>query len=82
MNMVLRDVLRSSASELRAILDEGGSTKEAREHKERRMADIWTILNIHLGTLFPLTTQDLILRGENASGKDLSAPRGGLCSTP
>jgi bleomycin hydrolase len=50
MNMVLRDVLRSSASELRAILDGGGSTKEAREHKDRRMADIWKILNIHLGT--------------------------------
>ncbi|MEE2651023.1 MAG: C1 family peptidase [Candidatus Thermoplasmatota archaeon] len=50
MNAVLKDILRSSASELRAILDGGGSSKEARAHKESRMADIWRILCIHLGT--------------------------------
>ena len=50
MNAVLKDILRSSASELRSILDGGGSSKEARVHKESRMADIWRILCIHLGT--------------------------------
>ncbi len=50
MNAVLKDILRSSASELRSILDGGGSSKEARAHKESRMADIWRILCIHLGT--------------------------------
>ena len=50
MNTVLKDILRSSASELRAILDDGGSSREARLHKEGRLADIWRILCIHLGT--------------------------------
>lgn len=50
MNAVLKDMLRSSASEIRGILDGGGSKKEARIHKESRMADIWRILCIHLGT--------------------------------
>ena len=50
MNTVLKDVLRSSASELRGILDDGGSEDEARLRKESRMADIWKILCIHLGT--------------------------------
>ena len=50
MNAVLKDILRSSASELRSILDDGGSSKEARSHKEGRLADIWRILCIHLGT--------------------------------
>tara|TARA_Y100000588_G_scaffold195812_1_gene209950 strand:+ start:405 stop:1751 length:1347 start_codon:yes stop_codon:yes gene_type:complete len=50
MNTVLKDVLRSSASELRRILDDGGSEDEARLRKESRMADIWKILCIHLGT--------------------------------
>ena len=50
MNAVLKDRLRSSASEIRGILDDGGSKKEVRNHKESRMADIWRILCIHLGT--------------------------------
>ncbi len=50
MNAVLKDILRSSASELRSILDDGGSSREARSHKEGRLADIWRILCIHLGT--------------------------------
>ena len=50
MNAVLKDMLRSSASEIRGILDDGGSKKEVRNHKESRMADIWRILCIHLGT--------------------------------
>ena len=50
MNTVLKDILRTSASEIRGILDGGGSKKEARDHKEARMADIWRILCIHLGT--------------------------------
>ena len=50
MNTILKDVLRSTASEIRSILDNGGSEKEAREHKESRMGGIWRILCIHLGT--------------------------------
>ena len=50
MNTILKDVLRSTASEIRSILDNGGSEKEARGHKETRMGDIWKILCIHLGT--------------------------------
>ncbi len=40
MNAVLRDILRSSASEIRTILGEGGSIADARAHKEERMAEI------------------------------------------
>ena len=50
MNGILKDVLRSTASEIRAILDNGGSEKEARGHKDSRMGEIWRILCIHLGT--------------------------------
>ena len=50
MNSILKDILRSSASEIREILDSGGSEKEARLHKESRMEDIWRVLCIHLGT--------------------------------
>ena len=50
MNSILKDILRSSASEIRGILDSGGSEKEARLHKESRMEDIWRVLCIHLGT--------------------------------
>lgn len=50
MNSILKDILRSSASEIRGILDSGGSEKEARSHKENRMEDIWRVLCIHLGT--------------------------------
>ncbi len=50
MNNVLKDILRSGASEIREILDNGGSAENAREQKESRMEDIWRILCIHLGT--------------------------------
>ena len=50
MNGILKDILRSTASEIRAILDDGGSEKEARSHKDSRMGEIWRILCIHLGT--------------------------------
>ena len=43
MNAELKDILRSSASEIRAIIDGGGTVEEARAHKEKRIADIWRI---------------------------------------
>ena len=49
MNSILKDILRSSASEIGGILDSGGSEKEPL-HKESRMEDIWRVLCIHLGT--------------------------------
>ncbi len=50
MNAILKDILRSGASELREILDNGGSEKDARAHKDKRVGDVWKILCIHLGT--------------------------------
>tara|TARA_B100000900_G_scaffold358296_1_gene329136 strand:+ start:1293 stop:2639 length:1347 start_codon:yes stop_codon:yes gene_type:complete len=50
MNTVLKDILRTTASEIRRILDDGGSNNEARKHKEERMKEIWRVLCIHLGT--------------------------------
>ena len=50
MNTVLKDILRTSASDIRKILDDGGSNNEARRHKEGRMKEIWRVLCIHLGT--------------------------------
>ena len=50
MNTVLKDILRTTASEIRRILDGGESINEARKHKEERMKDIWRVLCIHLGT--------------------------------
>ena len=50
MNTVLKDILRTSASEIRKILDDGGSNNEARKHKDERMKEIWRVLCIHLGT--------------------------------
>ena len=50
MNTVLKDILRTTASEIRGILDDGGSNNEARKHKEERMKEIWRVLCIHLGT--------------------------------
>jgi len=50
MNVMLKDILRSSACEIRKIIDGGGSFEEARIHKEKRISDIWKILCIHLGT--------------------------------
>ena len=50
MNTVLKDILRTTASEIRRILDDGESNNEARRHKEWRMKEIWRVLCIHLGT--------------------------------
>ena len=50
MNTVLKDILRTTASEIRGIFDGGGSNSEARKHKEERMKQIWRVLCIHLGT--------------------------------
>ncbi len=50
MNANLRLLLRSAACEIRAILDGGGSSNDARTHKEKRMEDVWRMLCIHLGT--------------------------------
>jgi len=56
MNTELKNILRSSACEIRAILEKGGSEDDARAHKEKRVSDIWNMLCIHLGT--PPTTFD------------------------
>ena len=50
MNSILRDILRSTASEIREIIGSGGTAEDARAHKESRMKDIWRVLCIHLGT--------------------------------
>jgi len=50
MNARLKDLLRSSACELRNILEQGGSVEAARKHKEACMKDVWRVLCIHLGT--------------------------------
>ena len=50
MNTVLKDILRTTASEIRGILDGGDSEDNARKHKEERMKEIWRVLCIHLGT--------------------------------
>ena len=50
MNTVLKDILRTTASEIRGILDDGGSKNEARKHKAERMKENWRVLCIHLGT--------------------------------
>ena len=50
MNANLRHLVRAIAAEIRGIMDSGGSVKQAREHKQMRMADVWRMLNIHLGT--------------------------------
>tara|TARA_B100002019_G_scaffold34540_1_gene28615 strand:- start:884 stop:2173 length:1290 start_codon:yes stop_codon:yes gene_type:complete len=50
MNAILKDILRSTASEIREIIGSGGTVEDARTHKESRMKDIWRVLCIHLGT--------------------------------
>ncbi len=50
MNVHLKNILQSSACEIRAIINRGGSIEEARKQKEIRIGDIWKILCIHLGT--------------------------------
>jgi len=50
MNAMLKDILRTSSSELREIIDNGGTKEMARGYKEKRIGDIWKMLCIHLGT--------------------------------
>jgi bleomycin hydrolase len=50
MNATLKELLRTAASELRARIEAGASADEIQAHKETRMADIWRVLCIHLGT--------------------------------
>ena len=49
MNQQLKDILRSSCCELRALND-AGKKSEMEAHKQKRLQDIWGILCIHLGT--------------------------------
>lgn len=49
MNAILKDILRSSACEIRTLLESGATIEEARAHKEKRVEDIWRVLCIHLG---------------------------------
>ena len=50
MNATLKEILRTAAYELRNLVDKGGSAEAVQSHKEARMADIWRVLCIHLGT--------------------------------
>lgn len=50
MNANLRLLVRAIACELRTLIETGASLKDAREHKEKRMEDVWRLLCIHLGT--------------------------------
>jgi len=50
MNATLKEILRTSAFELRGKVAAGESADDVRAHKESRMADIWRVLCIHLGT--------------------------------
>ena len=50
MNATLKEILRTGASELRIRIEAGASATEVQAHKESRMADIWRVLCIHLGT--------------------------------
>jgi bleomycin hydrolase len=50
MNATLKELLRTGASELRARMESGAGAAELQAHKEARMADIWRVLCIHLGT--------------------------------
>ena len=50
MNATLKEILRTAAYELRTKAAAGASESDIRAHKEARMADIWRVLCIHLGT--------------------------------
>jgi bleomycin hydrolase len=50
MNASLKELLRTTASELRALIESGVQSEDIRAHKEARMADTWRVLCIHLGT--------------------------------
>ena len=43
-------MLRSSASELRKMIATGSSLSDVRSRKEKRVADVWRLLCMHLGT--------------------------------
>ena len=49
MNARLKDILRTSAYELREILINDVSMEDARIYKNKRMKDIYRLLCIHLG---------------------------------
>ncbi len=50
MNATLKEMLRTAAGELRGLIESGAGEDKVRAHKESRMADIWRVLCIHLGT--------------------------------
>ena len=50
MNAQLKDILRSSCCELRALKADGKSDADLQAHKEKRLGDVWQMLCIHLGT--------------------------------
>ena len=50
MNQQLKDILRSSACELRNMNEAGKSSDDLQKHKNIRLKDIWQMLCIHLGT--------------------------------
>jgi bleomycin hydrolase len=50
MNATLKEILRTTASELRGLIEAGSTADAVRAHKEARMTDIWRVLCIHLGT--------------------------------
>jgi bleomycin hydrolase len=51
MNNILKDVLRTAASEIRfKKQQEKVSDCDLREYKKQKMSDIWKILAMHLGT--------------------------------
>jgi bleomycin hydrolase len=76
MNARLKDLLRTSASQLRHMInkEDGASLAEARKFKEMRMADVWRLLCIHLGTPpeeFELQWQD---KDKNVINKGVLTP--------
>ena len=50
MNATLKELLRTTAGELRSRIEAGMAEADVRAHKESRLADVWRILCIHLGT--------------------------------
>ena len=50
MNNTLKEVLRTSACEIRKKRQEGASVEQLREYKELQLSGIWRILAMHLGT--------------------------------
>ncbi len=50
MNASLKEILRTAASELFALVEQGATADAIAAHKEARMGDVWRLLCIHLGT--------------------------------